>query len=177
MFTFENRKASSNWVRDCCRNKQMLINKFLLVFQQPAIDESFPIKFRELLMVFWWYILILKILPCDQYGPCHEALKATVKCQYFLRESVTMIFPCVNWDNNTQGIYIFYYIRKVMTSFNFIRAILSYTLYTFGYTFGNISLVGTIRWFHIYEHILCQIKGGRHLPYVGKNITPWVLLP
>ena len=30
----------------------MLITKFLQVFQQPAIDESFPIKLIEFLMVF-----------------------------------------------------------------------------------------------------------------------------
>ena len=30
----------------------LLINKFLQVFQQPATDESFPIKLREFLMVF-----------------------------------------------------------------------------------------------------------------------------
>ena len=30
----------------------MLINELPLVFQQPATDESFPIKFKEFLMVF-----------------------------------------------------------------------------------------------------------------------------
>ena len=29
----------------------MLINEHQLVFQQPAIDESFPMKFKEFLLV------------------------------------------------------------------------------------------------------------------------------
>ena len=90
----------------------MLINELPLVFQQPATDESFPIKFKEFLMVFlmiYFDFENIALWPIIQYGPCHEALKATVKCQYFLRKSVTMIFPCVNWDNNTKEFIFFLY--------------------------------------------------------------------
>ena len=59
-------------------------------------------------LMIYFHFDNIALWPIIQYGPCREALKATVKSQYFLRESVIKIFPCVKWDNNTQGIYFFF---------------------------------------------------------------------